>query len=348
MINASHPAKVLLICYGGTAVMVIDAERRAVVPAGNVEQILSYLPPLPEDVEVEFELLANLDSANMASRDWVALANHITGRMSEFDAFVIVHGTNTMEYTSSALALALGRGLAKPVILTGSQLPLTVYGNDARFNLEHSIRTAAQAAKEGIAEVMVLFNDRVMRGARTAKISESAFSAFDSPNCPHLAALTSTGVIFRPHVFRRGDAPLEVRAAFDSRIITIDLTPGLPPALLRPLIDNPECRGLILRCFGAGAVASIGSYSLLDVISYAVKERKMPVLLTTKFLGGNAHKEINDEPAVLALKAGAISTADMTVAMAQVKLMWLLAQGYAGADALRPLLTTNFVGEVAG
>ncbi|MBI4173967.1 MAG: asparaginase [Candidatus Aenigmarchaeota archaeon] len=339
--------KVLVIGYGGTIVMIVDEKTKSVKPAANLKQVLALLPRLDEVADISMEILSNKDSTNVTPDDWTRLALFLYNNRDAYDAFVITHGTNTMAYTASALTLALGSGFQKPVVLTGSQLPLTVYGNDARFNFENSIKVAVEASNQGIAEVMVVFSDVILRGGRTVKVSESAFDAFKSPAFPELGVITSTGIHFSP-IVRRVDkkARLELNPNFSTNIVSLDLTPGQLPSMVESFLTIGKCKGLILKSHGAGSVPTEGEYSFISLIQKAVREYKIPVIVSTKFLGGNAYKEINDECAVRAIEAGAIPGGDLTDVMTEVKLMWILAQGAFSEKQIHARILTDYVGEV--
>lgn len=340
--------KILIIGYGGTIVMVIDQKRKAVIPAKNLEEIMQYIPRLHEMANIKMEMLSNKDSTNITPEDWARLAQFIYSKHNEYDGFVITHGTNTMAYTASALALSLGRGLKKPVILTGSQLPLMVYGNDARFNFENAVKVAVTASNMKIAEVMIVFDDLILRGARSAKVSESAFRAFESPAFPELGRITSTGIHFGSLVrFADPKTKLELKNLFRTDVVSMDLTPGQLPNVMEALAFSGKCRGIILKSHGAGSVPTEGAYSFIPFIRRMHEEYKIPVIVATKFLGGNAYKEINDEPAVMAIKAGAIPGGDLTDVMTEVKLMWILGQGITEQNAVKKMLLTSYVGEVS-
>ncbi len=344
----SKKKKILIIGYGGTIVMVIDEKRNAVIPAKDIEGIIKLVPHLDQVANIKMDILSNKDSTNVGPEDWTRLAIYIHDYHHEYDGFVITHGTNTMAYTASALDLALGVGLKKPVILTGSQLPLTVYGNDARFNFENAVKTAVEASEKGIAEVMIVFSDVVLRGTRSVKVSEAAFNAFQSPAFPELAKITSTGIHFNS-LPRKANAKikLDLRPHFSMDIISLDLTPGLRPSLVDTIIKYGKCRGVILKSFGAGSVPTDGDRSFIPIIKKAVNDYKIPVIISTKFLGGNAFKEINDEPAILAIEAGAIPAGDLTDVMTEVKLMWILAQGELSERDIRRKLLKDYVGEIS-
>jgi len=340
--------KILVISYGGTIVMVVDKERNAVVPAENIEDVMKLVPDLEKVADVSMDVLSNKDSTNVTPKDWTRLAMYIYKHHDEYDGFVITHGTNTMSYTASALTIALGKGLKKPIVLTGSQLPLTEYGNDARFNFENAVRTAAVAAKKNIAEVMIVFSDLILRGCRTVKVSESAFRAFNSPAFPELGSITSTGIHFSP-IARQADQsiPLEIQPHFSTDIVSLDLTPGQLPSLVESMVTSGECKGIIFKSHGAGSVPTEGEYSFLPLITKTVKDYKIPVIVSTKFLGGNSYKQVNDECAVVAIEAGAIPGGDLTDVMTEVKLMWILAQGTFSEEQVKKQMTKEFVGEMS-
>lgn len=338
--------KVALIGYGGTITMVVRDNK--VMPADDVGQILAMVPAVKDEANIDYHILSDVDSTNVVPDDWTKITYFIAEHMDEYDAFVVTHGTNTMSYTAGAVELALGPGLKKPVVFTGSQLPLTVYGNDARFNLEHAVRVVTKAAEENISEVMLVFADLILRASRSVKVSESAFRAFGSPAFPQIGQILSTGITFSEHV-KHADANVEfsVKPHFEKGVLTIDLSPGQSPALIEEIVKSGRCKGLILKSHGAGSVPSLGEYSFLPLIEKCSKQYKVPVVVATKFLGGNSFKEVNDEPAIEAIEAGAISSRDMTDVMTEVKLMWILGQGLSDLTAVKDGLWQNYSGEVS-
>jgi L-asparaginase len=342
-----HAKKILLIGFGGTIAMVVDEASKSIVPAKNIQEILELVPTVKDIADIDFEDLENLDSTNVNPTHWTKLAKYIAEKHDHYDGFVITHGTNTMAYTASALALALGRGLKKPVVVTGSQLPLVAFGTDARFNLENSVKAVIKASDMHIAEVMIVFADKILRGARAVKVSESDFRAFASPAFDPIGHIKSTGVFFTPEALRLNSDDFVCKPEFEVGVLTIDLTPGQQPQLLQEILKSGKCNGIILKSHGAGSVPTIEPYSFLRIIKESVDHYKIPILVSTKFLGGNAFKEINDAPAVDAIKAGAIPTGDLTDVMAEVKLMWLLAQGYRTRNELSFQVPKNYVGEVS-
>lgn len=337
--------KFLVVVYGGTITMVVKNNR--VQPAENISEILDLLPTLNDQADLELEILSNKDSTNVNHSDWTQLSYFLAKRMDQYDGFLVTHGTNTMAYTASALSLALGRGLKKPVVITGSQLPLTVFGNDARFNFENSIKVLKKATEEHIAEVMIVFDDLVLRGSRAVKVSESAFRAFQSPAFPPIGEITSTGVQFSVHANRASAETFVLQPHFAPGVLSIDLTPGQLPDLFEAIMTTGRCKGIILKSHGAGSVPTDGAYNLLPFITKTVHHYRVPVIISTKFLGGNSFKEVNDACAVEALEAGAIPSGDLTDVMTEVKLMWILAQGINNIADIKGSLLRETTGEVS-
>jgi L-asparaginase len=362
--------KVLILGFGGTIAMVPDASG-VLTPAKSIEEILAIVPSLREMADVELVQVENKDSTNITPSHWAKLALKVAEIHGDYDAIIVTHGTDTMAYTAGAVSLALGRELEIPIVFTGSQLPLIAYGSDARFNLENAMKTVLEACKEKIAEVMIVFNDLVLRASRTVKISEAKFGAFDSPAFPHLSQITATGVWFIPQTLKVGDktpniwfntkpsaeaivqeiprvkkAVLDIKPHFQRGILSVEIVPGLEPGILMAVLKSGTCQGLLLKSLGAGNVPSEEEYSILPVIEAATVKYKVPVLVSTKFVGGNTHMDIY-EPGKLAMEAGAIPTGDMTDVMAQIKFMWALAQGHRDRKALEEVIKKSFVGEIS-
>jgi len=341
--------KILLIGYGGTIVMVV--KDNIVEPASDVEEIFDMVPRIKQYADIDLKILSNVDSTNVIPNDWTKIAEYIFKHREEYDGFLIAHGTNTMSYSASAVALALGLDFWKPIVFTGSQLPLTVWGNDGAFNLENSVKSLNQAIEDWINECMVVFSDLILRAGRTVKISESSFRAFESPTIQHLWEIKSTGVSFNKNIlwkeypkYQKNYTPINIK--FQTGIVTIDLTPGQNPFIIRSILNNRSCRWIILKSHWAGSVPTIGDYSFIPLIEEATKWLWIPVLISTKFVWGNSYKETNDEPAVVAIKAWAIPTWDLTDVMAEVKLMWLLARWITSPEQIKKEIVKEYIGEV--
>ena len=338
--------KVVILGFGGTIAMVPNAGG-ILEPAKSVEEIIQLVPYLGEMADVEFCEMERRDSTNINPSHWQKLVYKILDlHNGSVDAILVTHGTDTMAYTAGAVALALGPGLKIPIIFTGSQLPLMSVGTDAKFNLENSMKVILQAIEEKIAEVMIVFSDSVLRASRAMKSHEAKFRAFDSPAFPDLGLIDAVGVHFIPGIRKVDEAiGLDIKPHFQRGIMAIDLVPGLEPGHIMKFLEAGGCQGLLFKSLGAGNVPDEDEYSLIPVIKAAVNKFKIPVLVSTKFVGGNTHMDIYG-PGKAALDAGAIPTRDMTDVMAQVKFMWALAQGIRSHEDLTKIINTNIIGEV--
>ena len=335
--------KILIIGHGGTIAM--TQSDKGLVATKSAAELLALVPTLSELADIELIQFDNIDSTNVNPTHWTKLIIEIATQARHFDGIIITHGTDTMAYTATALSLGLGEGLKIPIVLTGSQLPIGSFPTDARINLERATFVLTEAITKNVAEIMIVFDDVVLRGNRSIKISESRFKAFDSPAFPHLADISATGINFSSRTKKRDDSSeLDIRPDFDDGIVTIELVPGLRPSLIRSIIDNDECHGILLKSLGAGNVPNLREYSVLPVIEYATS-LNIPVILTTKFVGGvvlAGHYEVNQS----ALDAGAIATNDLTDVAAQVKFMWALAQGIRSSSELDMFINKDIAGEV--
>lgn len=331
-------ARLLILSTGGTMLMTqtqpgkrggaisLDEERAA-------RDLVAEVPSLGRMADFDTRFLFHMDSGNMQPPDWVTIARAVHSELPKYDGIVIVHGTDTMAYTASALALMLGP-LPKPVVLTGSQKPLVDVRTDARQNLID----AALVATLPVPEVSVVGGARALRGARATKRDAWGFGPFDSPNCPPLVEL-GIGVEVAPHVL--APSPL---GALDDRlephVLAIRVFPGLDPNLVRAAL-NAGVKGLVLEGYGTGNVPTTGG-SLLPVIREA-RNRGVPVMIVSQCL--RSHVELGQyEGGAEAEALGAISGGDMTTEAALVKMMIGLAR-HGATDALRTYLAGSAVGE---
>lgn len=304
-------------------------------PALRVEDVahrdmVAEVPTLARVAELETRRLFQMDSADMQPSDWVTLAREVHRELPRYDGIVVVHGTDTMAYTASALALMLGP-LPKPVVFTGSQKPLVDARTDARQNLVD----AALVATLAVPEVSIVFHSRALRGARATKKDAWGFGAFDSPQ---LAPLVELGldVEVASHV----RAPVEL-GAFDDRleprVLAVRVFPGLDPLLVRGAIRS-GVKGLVLEGYGTGNVPR----ALLPALEEA-KAHDVPVVVVSQCWRGFVDLG-RYEGGAMADDAGAISAGDMTVEAALAKLMVGLARHGTG-DALREYFASSAVGE---
>ncbi len=298
--------------------------------------LIAEVPALARVAEIETRQLFAMDSSDMQPSDWIALARQVHAALCEStcDGVVVVHGTDTMAYTASALALLLGP-LPKPVVITGAQRPLAEARTDARENLVD----AALVATLVVPEVVIAFASRVMRGVRTTKRDAWALDAFDSPNCKPLVELGVSATI-APHV--NAPSPL---APFDDRlepsVLAVRIFPGFEERLITGAVAA-GVKGLVLEAYGTGNVPQSVGRSLIPAIEHA-RAKEVPVVVVSQCLRGFVDLSRYAGGAA-ARDAGAISGGDMTPESAVAKLMIGLGR-YGASEELRAYFEKNTVGE---
>lgn len=307
---------------------------------GHLEELLRGMPELrdpsvPEFVLVEWEPL--LDSADNRPSDWQRIAREVAARYDEIDGVVVLHGTDTMAYSASALSFLLD-GLAKPVILTGSQVPLAKARSDARENLIASLQLAAHP---GIHEVCVYFAGKILRGNRSTKVSSSAFTAFDSPNEAPLGHVGAHIELRHGAMRPPGEGPLRVAKLGDVTVAALRLFPGIDVRFLEHALLEP-LQGLVLETYGAGNAPS-RDREFIAALQLAT-ERGVVIVNTTQCLEGRVDMRGYATGSSL-LDAGVTSGADMTPEAALAKLIYLLGVGHAPAR-VRELMEQDLKGEL--
>ncbi|WP_088340425.1 asparaginase [Robiginitalea sediminis] len=337
--------RILLIYTGGTIGMERDYTSGA-LRAFDFNNLLQQIPELRQvDCAIHSVAFAQpIDSSNMDLPHWKQLARLIGEHYDNFDGFVVLHGSDTMSYTASALSFML-ENLAKPVILTGSQLPIGDLRTDAKENLITSIQLAAlrENGLPLVREVCLYFEYKLYRGNRTTKVNTEHFEAFESPNYPALAVSGVHLKVRRELLWnpaRKG--VLKVHTSMDNRIGVLKLFPGMHPDWAATLLRNPGIKGMVLETFGAGN-APTASW-LLEELRAAVG-RGMHIVNVTQCIGGSVlmgqyetSSSLKDIPL--------IDGRDITSEAALAKLMYLLGAGVA-QGSFKTIFETSLRGEMS-
>lgn len=312
--------------------MVSNKRTGRIEPIQDIGDIHRFLPSLQRDVSIELFPVANLGSSEVTPEHWVAIAETITRLYDRFEGFVVIHGTNTMSFTAAALSFAL-QNLSKPIVLTGSLLPIDDIGSDARMNLIYAIETALL----DLAEVCIVLGHRVLRGTRAKKADQSMIETFQSPMCPPLAEFNMTTTLAAHRLVRR-KRHLISAPVFCTNVFSLTLHPGMPQSQL-DAISSMRPDAVLLRAYGQGMLPE----SLFPWLQ-TLHALEIPLLITSQLL--RASIDLHRFRKQLTMEMlGVISGKDMTFECAIVKLMWALGQSK-NPRRVREIMERDIVGEL--
>ena len=327
--------KILLIYTGGTIGMVKDNSKNTLIPF-NFDELLKAIPELKSDeLElVNISIKKPIDSSNMNLNVWVEVAQLIEENYEKHDGFVILHGTDTMAFSSSAISFML-ENLTKAIIFTGSQIPIGVRRTDAKENLITSVEIAASGK---VKEVCVYFEDQLYKGNRAVKINTEHFEAFESPNYPILAE-AGVNIKYTSLLEKGTDKKLKLNTKMSNNVAILKLFPGITIKTIRAIINS--AKGVVIESYGAGNAPTNSDF--LRLFENATANGKI-LLNITQCLHGSVVEE-KYETSELFRKSGVICGRDLTTEAAITKLMFLLGNDI-DDNEIKIQLQKNLRGEI--
>ena len=326
--------KILILATGGTIASHAGAD--GMVPQKAPEELMGALEKFGKYYNITYRVILNLDSSNIQSEEWQLIARNVYEALPDYDGIVITHGTDTMAYTASMMTFML-QNLDKPVVFTGSQIPIGSPLSDAHSNLA----TALAAIDHNVIGVTIAFNHKIMRGCRAVKVRTMGFDAFESVNSLNRGEVFADGIrLLSDRVIPRGNG-CELKSELSNDVFLLKLIPGTNPQIFECL-KNMNYKGIVLETFGAG-----GLHYLRRDLSEPIKqlvESGIAVVVCSQCLYEKSDFSLY-EVGRKVLATGAIQSLDMTTEAAVTKLMWALGQTDDIND-IKSIFETNYAGEV--
>lgn len=326
--------KILLITTGGT--IASEPTSEGLAPSANNKGLAAFIGATTAEYNVTILDLFQLDSTNIQPEEWQSIARTIAREVHNYDGIVLTHGTDTMAYTASVLSFML-RNLPIPVILTGSQLPISHPLTDGAENLRCAFAMAA-SERPG---VYIAFDRKVILGTRAVKVRTTGFNAFESVNCSNAATIDAGGLVLNESVLPRISGTFMLEDSLNNSVCLMKLTPGLDPEIF-DMLQNMNYKGIVIEAFGAGGL----NFVRRDLISklQRIVECGISVVVCSQCLYERSDFTIY-QAGQKALKTGVLQGLDMTTEAAVTKLMWALGKTESTQE-IKHIFSTNYVGEI--
>ena len=325
----SNPKKILLIATGGT--IASKKSDNGLKPQITPKELLEYIPKVKDICEVSAIQLLNLDSSNMEPKHWKMIVHAIREHYSEFDGFVIAHGTDTMAYTAAALSYMI-QNTKKPVVITGAQKPINLEITDAKSNLIESFLYAADEKSQG---VQIVFDGKVIAGTRAKKVRSKSYNAFSSIDYPCLAVIQDMNIMrYIPMI--PFEEPVQFYEEMDEDVFLIKLIPGIRPVMLRSIFEEYDC--IIVESFGVGGIPK----SLSEEFYHLCQEYpKKLVVMATQVAHEGSDMTVYEVGHDMKKYCRFLESYDMTLESVIAKVMWILANFDAASPDIEDIFYKN-------